>query len=202
MSAAPGLKKGEPPWDIARLFPDQGCWEEQDYLALSTNHLVEFSDGSVEVLPMPTMWHQWIVGFIYRTLFAFVEARKLGKVFQAPLRVRLWAGQYREPDVVFMLAKHAKRMHDEYWEGADLVIEVVSDSDQDRKRDLKEKRHDYAKARISEYWIVDPAKLAISVLRLSRSKYVVDGEYGMGDTAASRLLDGFEVKVDTALSKP
>ena len=42
-----------PACDIARIFPDQAAWDEADCLSLSTNHLVEFSDGSIEVLPTP-----------------------------------------------------------------------------------------------------------------------------------------------------
>src|SRR5437016_1271126 len=43
----------EPAWDIARLFPAQGHWSEDEYLALNGNHLVEFSDGRIAVLPLP-----------------------------------------------------------------------------------------------------------------------------------------------------
>jgi hypothetical protein len=41
--------EGEPAWPEALLYPPQGHWTEADYLALSTNHLVEFSAGVVEV---------------------------------------------------------------------------------------------------------------------------------------------------------
>lgn len=51
----------EPAWGIARLFPAQGAWAIDDYLSLSGNHLVEFDRGFVEVLPMPTTSHQWIM---------------------------------------------------------------------------------------------------------------------------------------------
>ena len=54
---SPRGKFAEPAWQIATLFPNQGVWDEGDYLALTTNHLVEFSDGYIEVLPMPTMSH-------------------------------------------------------------------------------------------------------------------------------------------------
>jgi|TARA_B100001971_G_C18207240_1_gene548405 hypothetical protein len=44
---------GEPTWDIAYLFPNQGYWSEDAYLDLKTNHLIELVDGKLEVLPMP-----------------------------------------------------------------------------------------------------------------------------------------------------
>ena len=70
---------GEPAWDVARLFPNQGYWSEVEYLALNGNHLVEFSDGWVEVLPMPTMTHQLIVAWLYGRVFEFVSPQGLGR---------------------------------------------------------------------------------------------------------------------------
>jgi Uma2 family endonuclease len=187
----------EPAWDVARLFPDQGAWSEEEYLALDTNRLVEFSHGYVEVLPMPTTSHQLIVAHLYGTLRAFVTARELGTVLFAPLRVQLWPGKFREPDVVFMLAQHAARIGEPFWEGADLVMEVVSSDD--RRRDLETKRREYAQAGIPEYWIVDPQQARITVLRLDGATYVVHGEFPAGTQATSHLLPGFAVDVTAAL---
>jgi len=36
------LSLPEPAWDVARLFPHQGAWSEQEYLELNGNRLVEF----------------------------------------------------------------------------------------------------------------------------------------------------------------
>src|SRR2546423_14435448 len=92
---SPRTKSAEPAWDIARLFPNQGVWDEGDYLALATNHLVEFSDGFIEVLPMPTSSHQFIVQYLSNLLLAFISRRNLGSVLFAPLRVRLRKGKFR-----------------------------------------------------------------------------------------------------------
>src|SRR5262249_15587012 len=116
----------EPEWEVARLFPARGEWSEDEYLDLSTNHLVEFSNGRLEVLSRPTQSHQLIAFFLSRLFAAFVEARALGMVLPAELPLRLWRRKFREPDVVFMRAENAHRRHEKYWEGADLVMEVVS----------------------------------------------------------------------------
>lgn len=52
---------GEPTWEIARLFPNQGAWSEQEYLELKGNRLIEFSCGNVELpccgwLEISTRW--------------------------------------------------------------------------------------------------------------------------------------------------
>jgi Uma2 family endonuclease len=115
--------------------------------------------------------------------------------------VRLWPKKYREPDVVFMVNKHAHRIGEEYWEGADLVMEVVSASEEDRRRDLVRKRRDYARAGIPEYWIIDPQKERISVLRLQGKRYEVHGTFSKGQTASSILLPGFSVDVKEVLAQ-
>jgi Uma2 family endonuclease len=156
----------EPTWEIARLFPYQGAWSEDEYLLLNTNHLFELSDGILEALPMPTTPHQLLLLYLYGQVLSFTEPRDLGWVLAAALPVQLWRDKYREPDVVFMLKENAARIRVRYWKGADLVMEVVRGQGKDRRRDLVTKRREYARAGISEYWIVDPQEQLITVLRL------------------------------------
>ncbi|MFN8485662.1 MAG: Uma2 family endonuclease [Anaerolineae bacterium] len=189
---------GEPAWEIATLFPAQGAWSEGDYLTLDTNRLIEYSAGRVEVLPMPTEKHQAIVAFLYMLLFA-LRQRVPGAVMFAPFPVRLWPGKFREPDLAFMLAAHADRRYNEYWSGADLVMEVVSGSAKDRQRDLVVKRAEYAQAGIPEYWSIDPEAESITVLRLADGAYIEHGQYGRGAVATSATLEGLQTPVDAVL---
>ena len=185
--------EGEPAWDVAKLFPAQGSWSVQEYLDLKGNRLIEFSNGFIEVLTMPTMRHQLIVLFLSDVFRAFLARGNLGRLLVAPFRVRLWPDKFREPDVMIMRSEHANRMGEEYWEGADLVIEVVSDDD--RRRDLETKRFEYARAAIPEYWIVDPQTETVTVLTLEGDAYANHGEFRRGQRASSRLLPGFDVAV-------
>ncbi len=189
---------GEPTWDIARLFPLQGHWTVDEYLSLNGNYLTEYSDGHLEVLTMPTELHQLIVAYLYSVLAAFVQKTQAGKARFAPLRVQLYPGKFREPDIVFMLARNAAKRHNQFWDGADLVMEVVSDDD--RRRDLETKRLEYALAGIAEYWIVDPQRTEITVLQLVGDHYAVHGIFAAGQVATSALLAGIEVPVTEALS--
>jgi Uma2 family endonuclease len=91
-----------------------------------------------------------------------------------------------------MLVAHSEQRHDAYWEGADLVMEVVSDAD--RRRDVETKRFEYARAGIPEYWIVDPSELRITVLHLTGDHYVVHGEFTPGGRASSALLPSVSMK--------
>lgn len=184
---------GEPTWEIARLFPYQGAWSEEEYLALDTNHLIEFDHGRLEFLPMPDISHQRIVAFLYRLLWTYVSARGLGEALFAPMPVRLWAKKYREPDILFLRATR-RQIRGSYVTPPDLVMEVVSPDDPDR--DYVDKRREYAQAGIPEYWIVDPARALVTVLRLADDQYAVHGEFSPGMQATSSLLAGFTVPID------
>jgi Uma2 family endonuclease len=186
----------EPAWDVARLFPPQGGWSEEDYLNLPGSRLAEFDHGRVEVLDMPSELHQFLVAFLYRALLAYVTERRLGTVLFAPMPVKLWEGKLREPDVLFMRREHAARRHGSYWRGADLVMEVMSPDDP--RRDKETKRREYAQAGIPEYWLVDPVAQAVTVFALPENAdgYAVQGVWGAGGRAESASLPGFAVAVD------
>ena len=191
---------GEPTWDVARLFPAQGCWTEQDYLELNPNRWVEFSHGFVEFLATPTLTHQLAALYLYRVLESYVSTNRLGTALAGPYRVRLWEGKYREPDVLFVEAKHASRLGEHYCKGADLVMEIVSDGEDSHRLDRETKREEYAKARIPEYWIVDPEQGRITVLALDGRSYKVLGEFSRGQIAISKLLPEFSVDVTRAMA--
>ena len=144
---------------------------------------------------MPKSSHQRIMLFLWMQLRLFANSRNAGETLCAPLRVRISEGVFREPDVVFMLDKHRDRAGEDYWEGADLVMEVVSSDSDSRKRDLEQKPLEYAGASIPEYWIVDPQEKKITVLTLVGEAYETLGVYQEGDTASSKLLPEFKVNV-------
>lgn len=201
ISPAPSApdERTEPAGEEDSRFPMQAEWSEDDYLKLTahTRRLLEFRDGHIEVVPMPTDEHQRIVLFLYRTVYAFLATRSSGIVLVAPLRLRLRTGRYREPDLLVLLSVKDKRRGNQFWTGADLVVEVVSpDAPQ---RDLVEKRQEYAAAGIPEYWIVDPAAERISILRLQGGSYGEHGVFSRGMEATSSLLAGFRVAVAAVL---
>ena len=189
----------EPTWEIAQLFPAQGHWSEEEYLALDTNHLIEYSHGQIEVLPLPTQSHQLLVIALFKLLDNFIRTRQLGTVLLAPMRVQLWQGKFREPDILFMRTEHEDRRSDQFWQGADLVMEVVSPDDP--RRDRVTKRREYAQTGIPEYWIVDPAQRSITVLTFDGQTYALHGEFEEGADATSVLLDGFNVSVRAVFSE-
>jgi Uma2 family endonuclease len=183
---------------VLDLLPAQGAWGEEQYLWLTdqANRLIELTDGYVEVLLMPTEKLQAISQFLLLALLAVVQPLG-GKVFYAPLRLRIREHVYREPDLMVLRDAADPRRQARFWLGADLVVEIVSPDDPER--DLVRKRRDYAAAGIPEYWIVDPQQGTISVLRLEGDAYAEHGVFRRGERATSALLAGFAVDVGAVL---
>lgn len=179
---------------LEEILPPQGAWSDDEYLVLTDhrNRLVEFTDGVVEVLPMPTDKHQSILGFLYLAFLSAVGSSS-GKVHFAPLRLRIRPGKYREPDLLLLLSAADSRRQNRFWLGADLALEVVGEDKP--VRDLVDKRGDYAEGGVPEYWIVNPQAETITVLRLRGDAYEEAGVYRRGDAAASVLLADFSVDV-------
>ena len=110
--------------DLASL---QGLWTVEQYLGLTnqTNHLIEFTDGTLEVLPAPTKYHQAILRLFFLAILPVMQQIG-GDVYFAPQRLQIRQGKLREPALLLVLDKSDPRAQNEFWLGADLVVEIVS----------------------------------------------------------------------------
>ena len=124
------------------------AWSDEDTHA-------EWVNGEVIVFMPPVTRHQEIAGFLYHLLSEFIGLFNLGKVLFAPFEMRHLPGYAsREPDLLFISRDHLHRITKERLDGpADLVVEVVSPSS--AKRDHQEKRAEYERAGVREYWVID-----------------------------------------------
>ena len=144
---------------------------------------------------MPTDAHQSVLLFLHALFRAGLRSCG-GVVMVSGMRMRVREGKFREPDLLLLRDRSDPRRQNRYWQGADLVVEVVEIVGPDNPdRDLVEKRADYAEAGIAEYWIADPRDETLTVLVLRGEAYVEHGRYGRGETAASVLLEGFAAEV-------
>ena len=188
-------------WELATLFPAQGYWTENAYLDLTdgTNRRIELVDGRLEFLPMPTELHQALVEFLFDALRAFVKKHDLGFVPMPTLRVRVPSDRpranYREPDILFIRKENYHLRSNRIWNGADLLMEIVSGDPKDRKRDYEDKLADYTATKVAEYWIIDPELHTVTIHRLDGDRYATHGEFGPGQQATSVLLAEFSIDV-------
>jgi len=121
----------------------------------------------------------------------------------APLRVRLWPGKFREPDIVFIHRDHADRIGEEYWGVPNLIVEVISPrtpkSSDTEHVDRGEKFFEYARGGVQEYWLVNPTSCTIEVYVLLDGVYHLLSRWGNGEVARSKVLNGLEVPVEAVI---
>lgn len=184
-----------PVWGIAQFFPPQGHWTEDDYLAIDAKRSLELKDGSLQVLPLPSVPHELLVRHLYHLLDRFVRLHSLGHAFFAGMKWRPREGLIRMPDVMFVASENLHRVNAQAFEHFDLTLEVVSPDAESYKRDYADKRIDYAEYGVREYWIVDPQEQRILVYSLDGGRYRLYAEYLPGMQASSQLLAGFSADV-------
>jgi Uma2 family endonuclease len=162
-----------------------------------SNQPTELWDGELLTTPSPTPVHQAIIRRLANTISEFVYQRGLGEVFFAPLDVVFTQRRVTQPDILFVSTARRAIIQDRVRGAPDLIIEVISPGTW--RRDHVDKRTIYEQFGVSEYWIVDPEAEMIEVLALEEGMYRLAGRYRRGETAQSKLLDGFSAAVDAVL---
>jgi Uma2 family endonuclease len=104
-----------------------------------------------------------------------------------------------QPDVAFIFRDRLSIITRTINGPVDLAAEIISLGN--RNRDRIEKRDLYEQYGVREYWLVDPEAQTIEVLYLENGRYQLFMRCTPGQTAASKLLPGFEIEV-TALFRP
>ncbi len=184
-------KRFPPP---TREWPEQGKWTYDDWAQLPDDGTrYEVIDGVLHMTPPPTTSHQFVSVHLLTAMKNHADAKNLGYVLSAPVGVRLPAHPVPfQPDIVFVGVARKAIIGKQYIEGVpDLVVEILSPSNW--PYDRQEKFRVYQAAGVPEYWIVDYRAKSVEVFVLDEGEYVLLGKWGVGDTASSRTLAGFQI---------
>ena len=128
--------------------------------------------------------HEVIVSWFLQILANWARPRK-GIVLGSEAKYALTEGRGRKPDFSVFFTRDRKLPR----KGAiaippDLMVEVVSPTPRDGRRDRVEKLREYAKFGLRWYWIVDPRLRSLEILRLGD-----DGHYANVVSAAEGVID-------------
>ncbi len=146
----------------------------------------EILEGDLAVSPSPNRKHQRAVLRLTNFLQKQEDAG-YGEVYPAPFDVVFDEYNVTEPDVLFIRTERLTIVTDANVQGApDLVVEVLSPST--RTRDLGVKVHLYARFQVPEYWVVDPDELTLTIYRLAKAGYQVDGPFHGADQVHTPLF--------------
>lgn len=168
--------------DMVEKLPAESRYELRDY------NLLE--------MPSPKPKHQTIVTNIYDSIKPLIKANALGKIFLAPLDVVFQKGDSVQPDLIFVAAENLGIIKESYISGVpDLLVEVVSKGSV--ARDYVEKKNDYEKFGVKEYWIIDSLNETIWIYAQNEtSKYELFSYAEEGEKALSKLFADFSLDHD------
>jgi Uma2 family endonuclease len=158
-----------------------------------TNLPCELWDGELIMSPAPSFFHQEIVFRFSHWLYEWISKRKLGKVVNAPIDMVLSPHRVTQPDVAFIARERLNIITKTINGPVDLAAEIISLGHWNRDR--IEKRDLYEQYGVREYWLIDPEAETVEVLHLEDGRYQLFMRCTPGQTAASKLLPGFEVPV-------
>lgn len=165
----------------------------RDYLDWPDEERWELIDGTpYNMTPSPSTDHQRILGGLYRKISNFLDGRSF-EAFLAPFDVRLFPDKKKRDDNIVQpdltVVCDPSKITSKGCEGApDLVIEILSPST--AKKDKGQKKRLYERAKVKEYWIVDPLNFTIEIFNLSeQGKYGEADLYGKEDEVGSILFD-------------
>jgi len=132
----------------------------------------EWVDGQVIVMSPASRQHQTLVTFLLKILSEFAIEHDRGEVIPGPFQMKLPVRPSgREPDVLFLAKDRSHLLHDTYLDGpADLVVEVISK--ESRGRDTLDKREEYERSGVREYWLIDPERREFTVFRRKARRFV------------------------------
>jgi Uma2 family endonuclease len=119
-------------------------------------------EGELCMSPSPTRQHQKLITNLVLALGNHVRDHDLGEVYVSPFDVELDVHNVYQPDLSFFSHERERHLTKQGASGPpDFVIEILSPKT--AKFDRQQKLHNYARAGVREYWIVDPATRSVTV---------------------------------------
>lgn len=167
--------------------------DDFEYAVGKEGYICELSRGIITVSDVPGRPHCLQV-FAIRRQFASYDVTHLGRIHylaagsECKILAPDWESE-RHPDLAVYLTPMPPE--EQPWRNwlPEIVIEVVSSRSEER--DYVEKREEYLSLAIKEYWIFDPDREEMLVLR-RWGKRIVDRTVRSAEIYKTRLLPGFE----------
>lgn len=183
--------------------PVEKYYTYTDILSLGENERAEIIYGNLYMMASPSFEHQFVSGELYRQIANFLSDKPCN-VIPAPFDVRLFEGSNDSadnvdtvvvPDISVICDKN--KLDSKGCKGApDFVIEILSPSTM--RMDNFVKFNLYQRAKVREYWIVDPLNSTINVYLLDKDgRLTVSEVYTCKDIAKATVLPGCEIDLST-----
>lgn len=176
----------------------QRCWTIADLDALpDKGDRYELIGGELFVTRAPHWEHQDVAGAIYAELRGWSQVTGLGQAGFAP-GVVFSDIDAVIPDVVWTSHERLARALNRSGHltlAPELVVEVLSQSEQDKKRDRETKLKLYSGQGVEEYWVADRGQRVIEVYRCHGEGLTLTATLGTTEWLMSPVLPGFRCLV-------
>jgi len=137
-----------------------------EWLALDEDEQGELVEGQLVEEEVPDFTHDLAVSWLIGVLRAWLGGR--GFVVGSELKIVTANGRGRKADAVVLLPESkAPPRSGPLRQPPDILIEVVTATPRDERRDRVEKMSEYAEFGVPCYWLVDPALRAFEIFGLT-----------------------------------
>ena len=155
-----------------------------EWAALSEDDEGELVDGLLVEEEVPEPEHEVIISWLIGALRLWVIQRG-GFVFGSELKLAVRARRGRKPDLsVYLPDGPVPRRRGVVRVPPGIIVEVISASPRDVRRDRIEKPDEYAAFGVSFYWLIDPAARTLEIFELG-----ADGRYARALGASEGTID-------------
>ena len=157
----------------------------------------ELINGILVRKQSPTYDHQLILREIGFHLTSYMKKTRSGQVLYAPMDVVLDDNNAYHPDISY-IKKERYFLFDEkeriIMGAPDLAVEILSKST--AVYDKGDKRDNYEKYGVREYWLVDPVKKSFEVYALMNERFKLVAYLEETGVLKSEVLEGFEMDIE------
>ena len=151
---------------MTKAFAEQVRWTITDLEGFPDNsNRYEIIDGELFVTRAPHLDHQDVIGATHGALLQWSLETKLGRPYITP-GIIFSPSDAVIPDLIWISYERRSQLIDSSGDLAgapELIVEVLSNTETDKKRDRETKLKLYSVQGVSEYWIIDREQQLIEV---------------------------------------
>jgi Uma2 family endonuclease len=178
---------------LQQTLDDERRLRNKFYSDMTPELKIEFIDGEVILHSPARLIHLEVTSWIHTLLHTFVSVHQAGKIVSEKCLVVFPRNDY-EPDIVYFSPAKAQALQAETMKFPipDLVVEVLSESTEQRDRGVK--FEDFEAHGVQEYWIVDAEARLVEQYVRQGEILALNMKSGTGELR-SQTISGFAVPV-------
>lgn len=145
------------------------------WVALDEDVGGELVDGHLVEEEVASWAHELVVSWLIRFLGTWIVPRG-GFVLGSEVKLVITPDRGRKADVLVFFGDRPlpPRNASQSRRAPDIVIEVITPTPRDQRRDRVDKKADYASLGVGQYWLIDPDARTVEILELGPDRRFVE----------------------------